>query len=139
MFKKILDAFNINKINEEHVQKMQAKNRARFEQIVKENRRKEREAIDEHNKKTKEASAKLRRTFTTIEEYKKIAGNRCSNLDKLPRNERDVVAKRVIKLCKEDEKFRRDLIDWARQNYEIPKKNRTISHCRKRDSNIIDI
>lgn len=122
MFKKILDAFNIKKINEEHIQKMQAENRTRLEQIAEENSKKERESIKEYKQKTKESQMQLRRQFTTIEEYKKIAGNRCHLLDKLPQHERDVVAKRVIKLCKEDKKFRKDLMDWARQNYEIPKK-----------------
>lgn len=122
MFKKILDAFNIKKINEEHTKKMQEKNRARFEEHAKKNAQRTRESLKEYNQKTKESQMQLRRQFTTIEEYKKIAGNRCSNLDKLPQHERDVVAKRVIKLCKEDEKFRKDLMDWARQNYEIPKK-----------------
>lgn len=121
----ILDVFNIKKINEEHKKKVQEKNRAKFEKIVEKNRRKEREAIKEYNQKARESQMQLRRQFTTIKEYKKIAGNHCSNLDKLPQHERDVVAKRVIKLCKEDEKFRKDLMDWARQNYEIPKRRQS--------------
>ena len=137
MFDRIVKYFT--EMKEREIEKANQKNIARRERFAKNNAQRTREAIKEYNQKSKEASAKLRRTFTTIEEYKKIAGNRCAYLDKLPPHERDVVAQRVQKLCKEDEKFRKGLMAWAKQNYEIPKKTRPLSRCSKRDSNIIEI
>ena len=135
MFGKIVKYFT--EMKQKEVEKANQKNKAKFERIVKKNAQLTREAIKEYNQKNKEESAKLRRTFTTIEEYKKIAGNRCSNLDKLPQHERDVVAQRVQKLCKEDEKFRKGLIAWAKQNYEIQK--RKVSQKNNLNQNTITI
>lgn len=118
----ILDVFNIKKINEEHTKKMQEQNRAKLEQIAEKRRKQERADIKKYNQQVKETQMQLRRTFTTIAEYKKIAGPKLCRLNDLPEDEREIVIRRVQKLCKEDGNFRKGLMDWARQNYEIPKK-----------------
>ena len=134
---KVLNFFeNDRKENEE---KWRKKNAARLEQRASEMRKKEREEIKRRNQEAKENNAKQRRTFTTIEEYKKIAGAKLSALDRLPQHERDVVAQRVQKLCKEDEKFRKGLMNWAKQGYEIPKKSKSAAHSNKSHQGAIEI
>jgi len=112
----------IQKNREQQKQKIIAKRNAYLEQQRRKNNQKAKEEIKEYNQKIKESQMQLRRTFTTIEEYKKIAGPKLCRLNDLPEDEREMVVRRVQKLCKEDEIFRKSLMVWARQNYEIPKK-----------------
>lgn len=129
MFKGIIRYFT--NMREKEREEMKKKSRAQFEQRARERARMEKEDIKKRNQRNKEENMKLRRTFTTIEEYKRIAGDKLSKLDKLPQHERDVVAKRVIKLCKEDEKFRKDIEAWAKSDYQIAKHREPMSQCAK--------
>lgn len=110
----------VERSREAQRQKIRARRDAYLEVRSKERVKQQREKIRNINKERQESAKKLRRTFTTFKEYQEIAGAKLAKLEKLPQHERDAVVKRVMKLRREDENFRKALDNWAKQNYEMP-------------------
>ncbi len=113
---------SIEKSKNEQRQKIEERKRRYREEKAAKRRQKERQMIESINEKNKQSNLKLRRTFTTIQEYQKIAGPGCCNLDRLPDSERDLIARRVTELKSKNKKFAEALEAWAKTGYEIPRK-----------------